>query len=217
MSRVYSSLGCAAQCGRCAHTIKNMIGEFIQDAQEFGASGTLPPIMVGCVSLTEWDGPGQHFSRTERRTCGRRSRRLCAWIQSGRSTPAARAAPSLHGRAAKNKLHPGVQFDISPFKGDGQPCTALSSGEEHRRYSVHRRAGAYPDDRRGGVRRRSRRPKIGNQQFQEIHQALLDNLVIFFRDQTMTIEQHGVWRPFRQAACASDRPQVPIRDIRKFW
>ncbi len=32
--------------------------------------------------------------------------------------------------------------------------------------------------------------QIGNQQFQEIHRALLDNLVIFFRDQTMTLEQH---------------------------
>jgi bacterioferritin-associated ferredoxin len=32
VSRVYSSLGCAAQCGRCAHTIKNMIGEVIQHA-----------------------------------------------------------------------------------------------------------------------------------------------------------------------------------------
>jgi bacterioferritin-associated ferredoxin len=32
VSRVYSSLGCAAQCGRCAHTIKNMIGEVIQRA-----------------------------------------------------------------------------------------------------------------------------------------------------------------------------------------
>ena len=27
MSRVYASLGCAAKCGRCAHTIKNMIEE----------------------------------------------------------------------------------------------------------------------------------------------------------------------------------------------
>ncbi|MCW5744957.1 MAG: TauD/TfdA family dioxygenase [Alphaproteobacteria bacterium] len=31
---------------------------------------------------------------------------------------------------------------------------------------------------------------LGNQQFQEIHDALADNLVIFFRDQTMTPEQH---------------------------
>lgn len=27
MSRVYASLGCAAKCGRCAHTIKHMLEE----------------------------------------------------------------------------------------------------------------------------------------------------------------------------------------------
>jgi bacterioferritin-associated ferredoxin len=27
MSSVYASLGCTAQCGRCAHTIKIMLGE----------------------------------------------------------------------------------------------------------------------------------------------------------------------------------------------
>jgi taurine dioxygenase len=32
--------------------------------------------------------------------------------------------------------------------------------------------------------------ELGNQQFQEIHDALMDNLVIFFRDQTLTAEQH---------------------------
>ncbi|MFL5280112.1 MAG: TauD/TfdA dioxygenase family protein [Rhodopila sp.] len=32
--------------------------------------------------------------------------------------------------------------------------------------------------------------QISNHQFEEVHQALLDNLVIFFRDQTMTIDQH---------------------------
>jgi len=31
---------------------------------------------------------------------------------------------------------------------------------------------------------------LGNQQFQEVHDALMDNLVIFFRDQKMSIEQH---------------------------
>jgi taurine dioxygenase len=31
---------------------------------------------------------------------------------------------------------------------------------------------------------------LGNQQFQEVHDALMDNLVIFFRDQKMTVEQH---------------------------
>ena len=32
--------------------------------------------------------------------------------------------------------------------------------------------------------------ELGNQQFQEIHDALMDNLVIFFRDQKLSIEQH---------------------------
>jgi taurine dioxygenase len=32
--------------------------------------------------------------------------------------------------------------------------------------------------------------ELGNQQFQEIHDALMDNLVVFFRDQTLTAEQH---------------------------
>src|SRR5215471_20463450 len=31
---------------------------------------------------------------------------------------------------------------------------------------------------------------LGNQQFQEVHDALMDNLVIFFRDQKMNVEQH---------------------------
>jgi taurine dioxygenase len=31
---------------------------------------------------------------------------------------------------------------------------------------------------------------LGNQQFQEIHDAWMDNLVIFFRDQKMTVDQH---------------------------
>lgn len=31
---------------------------------------------------------------------------------------------------------------------------------------------------------------IGNQQFAEIHRALLDNLVIFFRDQSLSVDQH---------------------------
>src|SRR5262245_34667551 len=31
---------------------------------------------------------------------------------------------------------------------------------------------------------------LGNQAFQEIHDALMDNLVIFFRDQELTFEQH---------------------------
>ena len=31
---------------------------------------------------------------------------------------------------------------------------------------------------------------LGNQQFQEVHDALMDNLVIFFRDQELTVDQH---------------------------
>src|SRR5688572_32775084 len=31
---------------------------------------------------------------------------------------------------------------------------------------------------------------LGNQQFQEVHDALMDNLVVCFRDQKMSIEQH---------------------------
>ena len=31
---------------------------------------------------------------------------------------------------------------------------------------------------------------LGNQQFQEVHDALMENLVIFFRDQEMTVDQH---------------------------
>src|SRR5262249_36267109 len=32
---------------------------------------------------------------------------------------------------------------------------------------------------------------LGNQQFQEVHDALMDRLVIFFRDQKLSIEQHN--------------------------
>ena len=31
---------------------------------------------------------------------------------------------------------------------------------------------------------------LGNQTFQEIHDALMENLVIFFRDQAVTVDQH---------------------------
>jgi taurine dioxygenase len=31
---------------------------------------------------------------------------------------------------------------------------------------------------------------LGNQQFQEIHDALMDNLVVFFRDQKISVDQH---------------------------
>jgi taurine dioxygenase len=32
--------------------------------------------------------------------------------------------------------------------------------------------------------------QLSNRQFDEIHQALMDNLVIFFRDQKLSVEQH---------------------------
>ena len=32
---------------------------------------------------------------------------------------------------------------------------------------------------------------LGNQQFQEIHDALMDNLVIFLRDQKLSVDQHA--------------------------
>src|ERR1051326_6517190 len=31
---------------------------------------------------------------------------------------------------------------------------------------------------------------LGNQQFQEVHDALMENLVVFFRDQSLTHEEH---------------------------
>jgi taurine dioxygenase len=31
---------------------------------------------------------------------------------------------------------------------------------------------------------------LGNQQFQEVHDALMEHLVIFFRDQKLSVEQH---------------------------
>jgi hypothetical protein len=31
---------------------------------------------------------------------------------------------------------------------------------------------------------------LGNQQFEEVHDALMENLVIFFRNQNLTVEQH---------------------------
>ena len=46
--------------------------------------------------------------------------------------------------------------------------------------------------------------QLSNRQFEEIHQALMENLVVFFRDQKLSIEQHKAFGcPFRQASCAS--------------
>jgi bacterioferritin-associated ferredoxin len=39
MSHVYASLGCAAKCGRCAHTIKILLEEI----RRFATAGTLAP------------------------------------------------------------------------------------------------------------------------------------------------------------------------------
>ena len=47
---------------------------------------------------------------------------------------------------------------------------------------------------------------LGNQQFQEVHDALMDNLVIFFRDQKMTHRPaQGLRPPLRPAAHPSQR------------
>jgi len=44
---------------------------------------------------------------------------------------------------------------------------------------------------------------LGNQQFQEVHDALMDRLVIFFRDQKLSVKQKQRFRsPLRQAAHA---------------
>jgi taurine dioxygenase len=44
---------------------------------------------------------------------------------------------------------------------------------------------------------------LGNQQFQEVHDALMDNLVIFFRDQKMSID--------RTKSAAGCRTSIPMR------
>ena len=46
---------------------------------------------------------------------------------------------------------------------------------------------------------------LGNQQYQEVHDALMENLVIFFRDQHMSIVRHTLLvrasrSPWRRAA-----------------
>ena len=66
---------------------------------------------------------------------------------------------------------------------------------------------------------------LGNQQFQEVHDALMENLVIFFRDQHLTHDQHKAFgRLFgnlavhpatpQRARRASGNPHDPCR--RKF-
>ena len=57
---------------------------------------------------------------------------------------------------------------------------------------------------------------LGNQQFQEMHDALMDNLVIFFRDQKISIDQHADFgRQLRQAAHPSQPAGARSRGIPK--
>jgi taurine dioxygenase len=49
---------------------------------------------------------------------------------------------------------------------------------------------------------------LGNQQFQEVHDALMDNLVIFFRNQDMSIEQHKAFG--RRFGALHVHPNAPI-------
>ena len=49
---------------------------------------------------------------------------------------------------------------------------------------------------------------LGNQQFQEVHDALMDNLVIFFRNQDMSIEQHKAFG--RRFGTLHVHPNAPI-------
>ncbi len=49
---------------------------------------------------------------------------------------------------------------------------------------------------------------LGNQQFQEVHDALMENLVVFFRDQKMTVEQHKAFgRRFGKLHVHPNAPQ----------
>jgi taurine dioxygenase len=51
---------------------------------------------------------------------------------------------------------------------------------------------------------------LGNQQFQEVHDALMENLVIFFRDQRLTHEQHKAFgHLFGELAVHPASPHAP--------
>src|SRR5678816_2161210 len=51
---------------------------------------------------------------------------------------------------------------------------------------------------------------LGNQQFQEVHDALTENLVVFFRDQTLTHDQHKAFgRLFGDLAVHPASPHAP--------
>jgi len=50
---------------------------------------------------------------------------------------------------------------------------------------------------------------LGNQQFQEIHDALMDNLVVFFRDQKLTVQQQTSFgRRFGKLHIHPNAPQL---------
>src|SRR6266849_7609563 len=51
---------------------------------------------------------------------------------------------------------------------------------------------------------------LGNQQFQEVHDALMENLVVFFRDQKLTHDQHKAFRRlFGELAIHPASPNAP--------
>jgi taurine dioxygenase len=51
---------------------------------------------------------------------------------------------------------------------------------------------------------------LGNQQFQEVHDALMENLVVFFRDQKLTHDQHKAFgRLFGELAIHPASPHAP--------
>jgi taurine dioxygenase len=51
---------------------------------------------------------------------------------------------------------------------------------------------------------------LGNQQFQEVHDALMENLVVFFRDQHLTHDQHKSFgKLFGELAVHPASPNAP--------
>ena len=54
---------------------------------------------------------------------------------------------------------------------------------------------------------------LGNQQFQEVHDALMENLVIFFRDQKLTITARRTWSCTSDAASAATRWRRSCRNF----
>src|SRR3954465_830065 len=51
---------------------------------------------------------------------------------------------------------------------------------------------------------------LGNQQFQEVHDALMENVVVFFRDQNLTHDQHKAFgRLFGGLAVHPASPPAP--------